>query len=66
MSDIEDTAIHVVARAVSDESKQIAMAKAIARVAGNVVARLVGPEEAWKLHMELGRRQFERMGRSRR
>lgn len=66
MSDIEQIAIDIVAKTVADEPKQVAMAKAIARVAGNVVARLVGAEEAWKLHMELGKRHFVNMGRARR
>lgn len=66
MSDIEQTAIDLVAKAVAEEPRQVAMAKALVRVAGNVVARLVGHEEAWKLHCELGRRQYENMAKGRR
>lgn len=66
MTEIEDTAIETVARTVASSKKQSAMAAALARIAGNTVARLINHDAAWKLHSELARRHYERMGKGRR
>lgn len=66
MSDIEDTAIEVVAQTVAKVPQRIAMAMALMRVAGNVLARLTNNEKAWQLHSELARRHYERIGKGRR
>lgn len=66
MSDIEDTAIDVVAKTVADVPQRVAMVLALMRVAGNLLARLTNHEHAWQQHSELARRHYERSGKGRR
>ena len=64
--DIETTAIETIARSVASSPRQSAMAAALARIAGNTLARLRGHEDAFKLHASLARHHHEQMGKGRR
>ena len=65
MSDIEDAAIETVAGAVAAVPERVAMASALMRIAGNMLARLTNHERAWQQHAELARRHYERCAQSR-
>jgi hypothetical protein len=66
VSDIEDAAIETVAEAVAAVPQQRAMCSALARHAGNALARLTSHEEAYRTLTGLARRHLERMGRPQR
>lgn len=66
MSDIEQTAIEIVTKAVGHTREQKAMAKAIARIAGNVLAFLTTHDEACRMHTERARFHHEKTSRGRR
>lgn len=59
--EIENAAIELVAQACASVPLQIAMAAAIARHAGNVLAKLTSAEDAFMLHTRLARRHQVRM-----
>lgn len=65
MTDIEDTAITVVAGAVAATPQRMAMAAAITRWGGNLYARLVSHAAAEELHTKLARQHRDRNARGR-
>ncbi|MES2724893.1 MAG: hypothetical protein V4656_17210 [Pseudomonadota bacterium] len=61
IDEIEDRAIALVAEACASVPTQRAMAAAIMRHAGNALARLASPDDAFLIHTQLARRHQVRM-----
>lgn len=61
MTDIEGTAIEIVAETVGKVPEQRAMCSALMRIAGNALAKLTSHEDAGLRHSSLARYHFERM-----
>lgn len=66
MSDIEDAAIDIVAKAVTTSPSPSSMAAGIMRLAGSALARLTSHEQAFRVHTDLARRHHQRIGRGKR
>jgi len=66
MTDTESTAIEAIASAVATSPHRPAMASALMRIAGNVFARLLGHDAAFRRHTELANYHHEQVCRGRR
>ena len=65
MTDIEDHAISIIASAVAGTPQRVAMVSALMRIAGNVFARLLGHDAAYRRHTELANYHHEQVCRGR-
>lgn len=63
MSDVNDTAIEIVAKAITEAREKRALAAALARAAGDAFARFTSPEDAAALHFTRYRHYTERAAR---